>query len=191
MVKLGFIAEGATEKIILESSDFRGYLRSLSIDFIEEVIDAGGNGNLLPNNILPHTRILEEKGATKIFVLTDLDETLCITRTKERIKPLPNHIIIVSVKTIEAWFLADSESMRSVLNDSTFFVENPELISNPFEEIKKVRLEKTRKITNSKVILANLFIKHHGFSIQNAAKHPNCSSAKYFLETIRKIAANR
>ena len=34
MVKLGFIVEGATEKIVLEKSDFFKYLNSLSLDYI-------------------------------------------------------------------------------------------------------------------------------------------------------------
>jgi len=58
MVKLGFIVEGATEKIILEQSDFFNYLSSLKIDFIGDVEDAEGNGNLLPHNIEKHTGTL-------------------------------------------------------------------------------------------------------------------------------------
>ena len=51
MVKIGFIVEGATEKIILESSDFFAYLKSLSVNFISDIIDAEGSGKLLPQNI--------------------------------------------------------------------------------------------------------------------------------------------
>jgi hypothetical protein len=187
MVKLGFIAEGATEKIILESANFRSYLRSLSIDFIEEVRDAEGNGNLLPHNISQHTRILEDKGATSILILTDLDLDLCITKTKERIQPLANHIIVISVKEIEAWFLADTESMRSFLKNPAFVYDNPESNTNLFEEIRQIRLEYTRRGIGTKLMLANQLVKFHNFSIQNAAKHPNCSSAKYFLDTIQKF----
>jgi hypothetical protein len=51
MVKLGFIGEGAVEKRILESPPFREYLRLRNIDFVVDVEDANGNGNLLPHNI--------------------------------------------------------------------------------------------------------------------------------------------
>ena len=68
MVKLGFIAEGATEKIVLESEDFKSFLTELKLDFIPEVIDAEGNGNLLPHNIEKHSQILFDKGATKIII---------------------------------------------------------------------------------------------------------------------------
>ena len=55
MVKLGFIGEGAVEKIILESVVFQEFLSSLRIDFVKEVVDATGNGNLLPQNIEGYT----------------------------------------------------------------------------------------------------------------------------------------
>ena len=54
-MKLGFIVEGATEKIILQHSDFFRYLDSLHVDYIPDVIDAEGNGNLLPHNINAYT----------------------------------------------------------------------------------------------------------------------------------------
>lgn len=83
MVKLGFIVEGGTEKILLQSDGFQEYLRKLELDFIEDVIDVDGLGNLLPKFLEPITDILMDKGATHIFILTDLDEDKCITKTKE------------------------------------------------------------------------------------------------------------
>lgn len=85
MVKLSFIGEGAVEKRILESPPFRDYLRSSNIDFVVDVQDSKGNGNLLPHNIEAFKKILENKGATSIVILTDLDEDTCITSTKSRI----------------------------------------------------------------------------------------------------------
>lgn len=102
MVRLGFIGEGDTEKIVLESATFQNHLRSLGIDFVEDVINAEGNKNLLPHNIEAHTQTLQDKGATKIVILTDLDEDKCITLTKDRIKPLDCHVTIVSIKEIES-----------------------------------------------------------------------------------------
>ena len=187
MVKLGFIVEGATEKIILEHSDFFSYLTGLKLDFISEVIDAEGNGNLLPHNILPLTRTLEDKGATQIFILTDLDDDQCITNTKERISPLPHHIVTVSIKAIEAWFLADTVAMGNFLKDPGFTYEQPEAVINPFEEIKSIRLAKNNRGIGSKPILAQLMIRS-SFSVQRAALHPNCNSAKYFLEMIKRVS---
>lgn len=44
MVKVGFIVEGETERIILEKSDFFNHLQKLNIAYVEDVVDAKGNG---------------------------------------------------------------------------------------------------------------------------------------------------
>lgn len=185
MVKLGFIGEGAVEKRILESPPFREYLRSLKIDFIEEVIDANGNRNLLPRNITGFTQILKTKGATAIIILTDLDNDTCITKTKERIQPEQNHFVIVSVKKIEAWFLADEEAMARFLKDKDFNFEKPEELENPYAKIRELRMLKAGgQGTVSKVRLAFFMIEKNNFSILRAAQHLACPSAKHFLEKI-------
>jgi hypothetical protein len=189
VVKLGFIVEGATEKIILEKSDFFLYLDSLSIEYVPEVTNVGGNGNLLPRNIGAFTSTLESKGANKIFILTDLDKEQCITITKNRIAPSDQHIVTISVKQIEAWFLSDTNAMCNLLNDPAFVCDNPEEIDNPFEEIKSIRLSKIGKGVPTKIILANTMVHKNKFSIIKAAEHANCSSAKYFLNKISEAVA--
>ena len=184
MVKLGFIGEGAVEKRILESPPFRDYLRSVNIDFVADVIDAEGKDNLPPVKIDKYSRILEDKGATKIIILTDLDDHACITSKKEDIRPTGNHIVIVSVKEIEAWFLADEIAVKLFLKDNHYSIENPEQIANPFEKIRQLRIEKIGRGIGSKVLLAKQMIGNHNFSILRAAQHPNCASAKYFIEKI-------
>lgn len=184
MVKLGFIGEGATEKIILESKSFRQFLISHNISFIENVIDATGNGNLLPKNIAGFVNRLKDEGATIIIILTDLDEDKCISLTKERIDPEGKHIVLVSVKEIESWFLSDIKTMRSFFSDDQFIFNQPENISDPFSEIRALRIQKTGRGLVTKKTLANLMVYKSGFSIIEAAKHPDCSSAKYFLDKI-------
>ncbi len=188
MVKLAFIGEGATEKIILESSEFRKYLRSIKIDFIEQVIDATGNGNLLPKNIAGFVSRLKDLGANVIFILTDLDEDKCITLTKDRIDPKAQHIIIVSVKEIESWFLAETECMSKFFGDSNFICDEPEKFDDPFSEIKALRLQKSGRGIATKRTLANLLVHKFGFSISRAANHANCSSAKYFINKMKSIS---
>ena len=188
MVKLGFIVEGDTEKIILESDNFIKLLEKLRINFIPEIINTKGNGNLLPHNIEKHSQLLIDKGATKIVILTDLDEDSCITLTKERIKPLENHIVVVSVKQIESWFLADTLAMRTFFSDETYEEQNPESHLIPFVEIHRLKLEKVGSgIGKSKIKLANTLVNRVDFSIERAAEHPNCSSAKYFIDKIKQV----
>lgn len=188
MVKLGFIAEGATEKIVLESKNFRDFLTELQLDFIPEVIDAEGNGNLLPHNIEEYSNILIDKGATKIIVLTDLDEDLCVTLTKERISVQENHLVVISKKQVEAWFLADTKAIRRFLGNDEFTDPTPEIHSVPFEELRNARIRITGRGVGSKLILARLMINQNDFSIKRAAEHPNCSSAKYFIEKLKHLS---
>jgi hypothetical protein len=183
MIKVGFICEGKTERAIVESTDFQQLLKRIHIDCIADVIDAGGNGNLLPKNISAFTQRLRAKGAERVIILTDLDNNACITITKERIGAPEDHIVIVAVKQIESWFLADSECMSALCKTRIHFAE-PEIPLNPFDEIKNLLLKHTGRGTSDKLLLTSYCLKNN-FSITKAAQHPNCNSAKYFIEKLR------
>lgn len=186
MVKVGFIREGETERIIIESASFRDFLTSIGIAFIN-AINAAGNGNLLPKNIIPFTQILSDNGANKIIILTDLDKDKCITETKKRIDPDNNYITIISAKSIEAWFLADSKTLSSLLK-RTISYEFPEEAVQPWETLKLLFIQQSdRGIGNNKIIVAKKMIKN-GFTITNAAAHDNCTSAKYFVQKLKSLA---
>lgn len=173
--------------MVLESSNFQSLLSELSLDCVR-VEDADGGGNLLPQHIDKYRSSLHGFGATKIIILTDLDENTCITFTKERLKALPDEIVIISVKTLESWFLADSKVMSQLIGkDFTF--EFPENDNNPFDTIKRIFQEETSRGVGTKRILTRRVLKY-GFSIQNAANHPNCPSAKYFLTKLQSIVNN-
>jgi hypothetical protein len=188
MVKLGFICEGETEKIIIESSSFKALLAENNCSLVK-AFDATGNGNLLPQNIAPMISNLVEEGVEKIFVLADLDKDECITKTKERIEAPTDIITIVSVKQIEAWFLADSQTLSILLNETNFQFQHPETAPVPREVIQQLFLQKTnRGIGDSKPRFANKMIRS-GFSITNAAAHPNCTSARYFIAKLQSLSA--
>jgi hypothetical protein len=187
MVKLGFIVEGETEKILLESEIFKDLLSKFKLDYISEIVDAGGNGNLLPKNIEKISAILIDKGASKIIVLTDLDKDKCVTETKNRISPLENHICVISKKEIEAWFLADTLALSNFLKSSNFDIHSPETIEEPFEEIKKLRMNLNNRGIGDKKILARFMVKNN-FSFERAASHPNCTSAKYFIDKLKTLS---
>jgi hypothetical protein len=183
MVKLGFICEGETEKIVIESLAFREFLLTNNFELVK-AFDATGNGNLLPENISPMINNLLEEGAEKIFVITDLDEDVCITKTKERINAPSEIIVIVSVKKIEAWFLADGNTLSSIFKRN-FSFDNPENESDPRQVLKDLFIEKTgRGIGESKPKFATRMI-NNGFSVINSAAHPNCLSAQYFIQKLQ------
>jgi hypothetical protein len=182
MVKVGFICEGQTEKIIVDSTDFKNILALHNLQLVN-AIDATGNGNLLPKNITPFIESLKDNGAEKIFILTDLDKDVCITKTKERINAPETVVVIISVKQIEAWFLADSVTLSKVFGKEYQF-DLPENEYDPREKLKEIFMNETdRGIGPSKPGFAKRFLKV-GFSISNAAAHPNCNSAKYLLSKL-------
>ena len=190
MVKIGFIVEGFSEKIFFDSPNFKKYLSGLNINYIPEIINAEGNGNLLPHNIEELTKVLISKGAIKIFIVTDLDTDKCVTKTKDRIKPIEIHQCVISKKAIESWFLADTETMRKYFKTIDFECQNPEDIENPFTEIdKQKQLFLNRGIGSSKVKLTTALV-NLGLSFENILKHPNCTSAHYFHNKLIQYSKN-
>jgi hypothetical protein len=182
MTKVGFICEGKTEKMIVGSADFQKFLKGVGIDCIADIIDAGGNGNLLPKYLPAFTKRLIAKGAEKIVILTDLDSNVCITLTRQRINAPEDHIVIVAVKQVESWFLADSECMSALCKTKVHFPE-PEIPISPFEEIRNLLLKHTGRGSSDKLLLAASCLRNN-FSIAKAAQHPNSNSAKYFLDKL-------
>ncbi len=190
MVKLGFICEGETEKIIVESGSFKELLAENNCSLVK-AFDATGNGNLLPKNIAAMINNLMEEGAEKIFILTDLDKDECITKTKERIDAPAEIITIVAVKQVESWFLADSNTLSVLLNETGFTFDHPEDEFVPRDTIQQLFLQKTSSgIGGSKPRFAIKMV-NNGFSVKNAAAHPNCPSASYFLAKLQSLAPTR
>lgn len=189
MVKIGFICEGDTEQILLLSDNFQSYLSSINLHAVN-VINACGSGNLLPHNIKGYIQSLENAGAGVILILTDLDNDICITRTKERLLARQQDIVIIAVKKIEAWFLANEIAMRSLLYNSQFSFSLPELEDNPFETINGLLVQYTGRgigrTSAGKIRLVKRLL-DVGLDLSNSANHHECSSAKYFLAKLQEI----
>lgn len=186
MVKVGFICEGDTEVILIKSPTFNSILNSIQLE-LALVVNAAGNGNLLPKNINSFTQILLDMGTDIIVIFTDLDDDKCITQTKLRIDPADKYITIIAVKSIEAWFLADSRALSSLLN-TDFTFGSPEDEREPWEIIRKLHLQKWDRGIGSKPILVKKMIKN-GFDVVHAAEHSNCRSANYFIQKLKTLGA--
>lgn len=143
VVNVGFICEGYTELFILESQAFKNILNQLQLNSVG-IINVEGNGNLLPHNLKSHRENLFTKGASVIFILTDLDQDQCITKTRLRITESENQVIIVAVKQIESWFLSDYTAMNTIFQGDYAF-EFPENEDVPFETIRTKYFEKFRR----------------------------------------------
>lgn len=189
MVKLGFIVEGDSERIILESQAFKKLLNELRIDFIPEVINAAGVGNLLPDNREEYVQILKSKGVTDIIILADQEDASCITSVREYISPESSQKVIISVRTLEAWFLADLVSLAKFLKIDAILCENPETFLPALDEITRLNSFYNKRGVNDKKLLAKRMLKS-GFSIKNAAQHPSCPSARYFLQKLKEYSQN-
>ena len=76
MVKIGFIVEGDTEKILLESKNFKDWTKNIGIDICHPIENAKGSGNLLPKHIMPLVERLKLQAPAYIVILTDLENDL-------------------------------------------------------------------------------------------------------------------
>jgi len=192
MVKIGFICEGDIEKLFVESANFQNYLTSINLKKVGEVINAEGNGNLLPQNIKQHNQSFKNVHAEKIIILTDSDGKKR-EDIEKRIKPNSAlHILVLAVQEIEAWFLSDTETLKDVLSDKNFKLKiSPEKIVKPSKEFLPKIISEKRNLLLAKKAIADLFLnkddtikRTHFFSIQNA----NCESAKEFVQKLNEIA---
>lgn len=191
MIKVGFICEGDTEFHLLRSESFRTLLTGLNLNSVN-VINAKGSGNLLPHNISGYLRSLEKDGAKVIIILTDLENDVCITQTKQRISARPEDIVIVAVKQIEAWFLACSKTMSILLDSPNFNFPYPEKENNPFITINNLLIEYIgrgigRRNNSGKIKLIKRILEKR-LDISEASVHDNCPSAKYFIDKLSQIS---
>ena len=188
MVSIGFVCEGKTEKEIIESDMFQRWLNQNGITCVNPVFDVDGSGNLLPHRLSDVRDTLFKNGAEVICILTDLDEDQCITMTRQRITEQPNQHIIVAKRQIESWFLSDSVTLRKLFSDDSFEFYFPETESNPFLILKALFKLNTGRGIGTKPMLARRMLKY-GFTIERAAEHPNCPSARYFLDKLQTLAS--
>ncbi len=186
MVKVGFIVEGDTEERILKHNSFTTMLERIGLPFIREIMNAEGGGNLIPDRLSKFVNILIDKGATTIVVLTDLENEKSIEDAKKRVDPDGIYIVIIAVQMIEAWLLADSDAISQFFK-SKYFCEFPQEIADPFEFIKTERMSLTGRGVGAKIPLITGMLKV-GFSLEAAAAHPNCPSARYFLQKLTSLA---
>lgn len=183
--KVGFIGEGDSEVIILNSSNFQELLKRFSLDCVG-VFNAEGIGNLMKKNerIASYFKIFQDRNADIILVLGDLDFERCIVEKKNSFyKFAENQTVIICVKAIEAWYLADSITLSSIFKRNYFYPEPENTSELPFEVLKKEFVSKLDRGIGSKVLLSKSMIRN-GFSIENAIQHPNCKSVNYFFNKL-------
>lgn len=190
MVRIGFIVEGDSEKIMIESPGFKDWANSQGIEICSPVINAKGGGNLLPHHLGPMVTQLERSNPDHIVILTDLEDAADVATVKARVTEEHTRFIFVAVKALEAWFLADTDAMRNWLNRNDFFEASPEQTERmPWDRIKEIAIENSaRGPGSSKVIFARKFCGVHNYQISKSAAHPECRSAKEFHDQLVELA---
>lgn len=186
MVRVGFIVEGDSEKLLIESQGFQAWAKAQGLEVYHPVINAGGGGNLLPHHIETMLAQFERSRPHHVVILTDLEDAPSVESVKARITTQHTDLIFVAVKALEAWFLADTEAMRRWLKVPDFFEPTPEQTEGmPWERLKEVaKLHNARGTGPNKVLFARRMCGPLGYQVANAAGHPACPSAKLFCDTL-------
>lgn len=192
MVKIGFIVEGDTEKILLESKDFKDWTKNIGIDICHPIENAKGSGNLLPKHIMPLVERLKLQDPAYIVILTDLENDPDKQAVINRIGTEHTQFIYIAVKAIESWFLADTLALNKWLKLADVYEDFPEATpALPWERLKALASEHNKRGPgSSKPVFAMKMTKHYGFSVERAAEHQNCPSATEFYEFLVKLDIN-
>ncbi|MEP7129066.1 MAG: hypothetical protein ABI729_09370 [Chitinophagales bacterium] len=193
MKNIGIICEGESDAVIMNSSSFQHTLENLKLKCVR-VIDVNGNGNLLPENMQEHIQTLQREKAEIILVVSDLDEDKCITETKARLTAgnfLPQgSFVLVVVKALESWFLADSTTLSVVFRKKYSFEKPQDIDGSPYERLKSEFKTHFGKGTGGSKVRFARWIVAQGFIIEKAANHEFCPSAKYFLSKLKEISTS-
>ena len=192
MVRIGIIVEGDCERIVLKSTAFQRYLVMHQVQLVDDIINMAGKGNLKQSSkrMPSQVQTLRDLGAEHVVILRDLDETESlesVARVKAEVYQAGDISTCLAIQELEAWFLADSTTL-SILFNTTFYCEKPQNINKPANHLSELRMNYTRRGISDKKGFASAMI-NNGFSIERAAAHPNCPSARYFLTKLQTIAS--
>lgn len=176
-LKIGFICEGESDEIILQSPQFISFLEKINLELVY-IQPIGGKKQMEDGRIEPYYRKVLDYGAEKVIVLKDGDKDC--RDSKQKVGEFDNMIVSIAVREVENWYLADF-TLLSKLNSSFELSEPPETISKPENFINNVR---SKTFKGSKPALAKSVVRS-GFSIENAAK--NSESAKYFIKKLESL----
>lgn len=189
--KVGFIVEGGSEKVVIESAQFKDFLNRNGYDLVTPVIDAEGGGNLLPNNIAEFISRLERAQVDDIYILTDLEDEPDINIVRERVAHQGVTFAFIAVKALEAWYLADTLALNSWLGMQGIFEAQPEqTVGKPWDRLKELADQHGKRGPGQKIAFAKRMTRHWNFSIENAAKHPDCPSALELVNYLEQGLAN-
>src|SRR6266487_787417 len=136
MVTAGFIVEGDSEAILIKDISFLTFLQSLNVHSSKElVINVEGKNNLyhlsadftfIERKVKGWIDTLFAKGVEVIFFLIDFDNSdPCFTQFKSKVYHLKHNHIIIAKQALEAWYLADNNTLSNYLQQKIIQINNP------------------------------------------------------------------
>jgi len=158
MVTVGFVVEGPSDRILVESELFQAWLREdCGLDLAPPVVDAGGKGQMCNRKIGAFIQTLRTRAnPDKVVVLADLDPDSCapcISKRKEIIGHQGIDLVVIARKAMESWFLADTQAMRHWTGDHGFREPRPETLPGmPWDRLKEIGRHKGRGPGANKII---------------------------------------
>ena len=190
VVRVGFIVEGETEAMVINSDAFKLWLTRQGLELCRPALDAKGGGNLLPQNLGDLVNVMHAHNPQHIVILTDLEDAVSVDVVRQRIGTAHTNLVFVAVKAIEAWFLADTMALNSWLKSQGVVEAAPEQTPDmPWERLKAIAAEQhVNGPGPSKPRFTKQYIKHHGFDVARAATHPNCPSVVEFCDGLTALA---
>lgn len=137
MSRVGIIAEDDSDVDVIRSIIRKIARRSFGIDKF-----VGHGCGKVRSKCRAWSQNLHQRGCTLLIVVHDLDtanlrtlrQSLAVELTQS---PIKRNIIVIPVREIEAWLLADQDAIRKALNLSMPIgkVSNPEAIARPKERL--------------------------------------------------------
>jgi len=180
-MKIGFVVEGKSDQIFLESN--KEWFEKKGLDFL--IIPCFGKPGVI-NHAIKHLKSLRLKGCDKIIFLIDRDKDKCVPLTTQRLEHVRKEkdvIICVVSRDLECWLLSDSKAIKKIIG-KRYKYEPPDFtddIKNAKEIIKNL-LKKKFKISFSEIEIAEKVSKHFSFE---RAKEKN-KSLKRFVNKIKQ-----
>ena len=191
MVTVCFVVEGDSEAFLVKSEKFRQWLlEECHLKLLGDPVNVGGNKQLHAQKIAKFIQPLKKKmNPDKIVVLADLDPDECVSCIQARKNIIGSQdidLVVIARKALESWFLADNSAMRRWTGNESFEETYPEdTPETPWERFKVIGKKAGLGLgRRNKLNFVKKFICEYGFDVRQAAKHPHCPSAAYFVERV-------
>ena len=174
-VRVGIIAEDHSDVTVLAELLKKAATKKYSIrSFV-----GNGCGKILAK-CAAWARVLRDQGCTRLLLVHDLD-TRSLANFRHQLMaalapcPIPTHVILIPVREIEAWLLADQVALGVVARASRppKQIANPEALLHPKEELREV----LRRLSAGRLMYVNTV---HNRRIAAAASLPSLRRCRSF-----------